>query len=339
MARRGSGRGVRRVLVLLLILAVGGGYYYYVKKHPKPAPAPQGKEARILEDTEPGVTGEEEISGPPTSAPEPAVNYADAQRAESLARANAMYEQCCKDKPDKSKWGEIQRLYSVGLDACRDEAARKEVLGRLAKLTKETVLNPEYACEGALCYTVADTDKGGLSGIAKRINGSPEFKGTPYAVHYDGLAALNGIDRKAPILHPGQKLKYFKAIPIVVIDKSKFRLTLYLGPERFIREYRIAIGKENKTPVGEFVIETKTSDPVWHRPGKLIQPDDPKNPLGSRWLGFSKGQPGAGLGIHGTREPSSIGKEVSEGCIRLLNEDVEELYGFAVTGTRVIIRE
>ncbi|HHN47143.1 MAG TPA: L,D-transpeptidase, partial [Planctomycetes bacterium] len=59
---------------------------------------------------------------------------------------------------------------------------------------------------------------------------------------------------------------------------------------------------------------------------------------GTRWLGFGNSGPGKGLGIHGTTEPETVPGNVSLGCIRMLNEDVEELYDLAPIGTEVIIR-
>jgi lipoprotein-anchoring transpeptidase ErfK/SrfK len=75
-------------------------------------------------------------------------------------------------------------------------------------------------------------------------------------------------------------------------------------------------------------------DPTWYAPGgKIIPPGDPRNILGSRWLGLDK----PGYGIHGTTEPSSIGRSVTAGCVRMLNKDVEELFVILPVGTEVAI--
>ena len=64
-----------------------------------------------------------------------------------------------------------------------------------------------------------------------------------------------------------------------------------------------------------------------------IPPGDPRNELGTRWIGF---EPTNGsYGIHGTIAPESIGKAVGNGCVRMLNEDVEELYDLVVAETPV----
>ena len=59
--------------------------------------------------------------------------------------------------------------------------------------------------------------------------------------------------------------------------------------------------------------------------------------IGTRWIGFEDRPGAAGYGIHGTGDPNSIGRMLSEGCIRMLNADVEELYDFLVPGTEVKI--
>ena len=63
-----------------------------------------------------------------------------------------------------------------------------------------------------------------------------------------------------------------------------------------------------------------------------------KNPLGSRWIGFNaRGTDGSKYGIHGTNQPSSIGKYISQGCIRMKKNDVEYLFDRIPIGTKVWI--
>ena len=65
---------------------------------------------------------------------------------------------------------------------------------------------------------------------------------------------------------------------------------------------------------------------------ETIPGGDPRNELGSRWIGFKPS-----YGVHGTIFPESIGKAESHGCVRMNNKDVEELYGLVVVGTPVKI--
>ena len=92
-----------------------------------------------------------------------------------------------------------------------------------------------------------------------------------------------------------------------------------------------------KTPEGKFVVGDRLKNPDWYRNGRKIPFGHPDNRLGTRWLGFKRTARASGYGIHGTDDPSSIGKEVSEGCVRLENADVEELFEWVGVGTEVEI--
>jgi lipoprotein-anchoring transpeptidase ErfK/SrfK len=138
---------------------------------------------------------------------------------------------------------------------------------------------------------------------------------------------------KSEFLRIGQKLKVTKMKFDMVVDKSQNLLTLRNGQD-IVKMYRVATGKNNSSPVGTFTIINKIIDPPWYPPtGGVVPPGDPKNVLGSRWLGLSK----PSYGIHGTTEPDSIGKNVTEGCVRLKNSEVEELYTIVPEGTEVVI--
>ena len=78
---------------------------------------------------------------------------------------------------------------------------------------------------------------------------------------------------------------------------------------------------------------------MWYSPEGVFPFGHPKNVLGTRWIGFEEKEGLYGYGIHGTAEPESIGKAESNGCIRLRNEDVEELFDFVETKTKVVIQK
>lgn len=131
----------------------------------------------------------------------------------------------------------------------------------------------------------------------------------------------------------GKSLKITKSRFSIAVDKSQNILTLK-ADENILKTYRVSTGKDSSTPIGTFKITTKIVNPPWYPPGGgVIQSGDPKNVLGSRWLGISK----PSYGIHGTIEPESIGRSVTEGCVRMRNSDVEELYAIVPEGTEVVI--
>ncbi len=127
----------------------------------------------------------------------------------------------------------------------------------------------------------------------------------------------------------------------IVIDTGNTALYYVLGQGRAIR-YGVGVGREGFTWSGVQTISRKAEWPDWHPPAQMIarQPylprfmaGGPGNPLGARamYLGSSEYR------IHGTNDPSTIGKFVSSGCIRLTNEDVTDLFSRVEIGTRVVV--
>ena len=104
---------------------------------------------------------------------------------------------------------------------------------------------------------------------------------------------------------------------------------------QFFKSYPVATGANGSTPVGTFQIVNKLVNPVWYRQGVVVPRDSPENILGTRWMGFDK----KGYGIHGSTDPEGIGKQVTAGCVRMHNQDVEELFAMIPVGTEVTIVE
>ena len=89
-----------------------------------------------------------------------------------------------------------------------------------------------------------------------------------------------------------------------------------------IARFAVAVGAaESPSPVGQFRIVNRVSNPTYYHPGSVI-PSGKDNPVGTRWVGLSQ----KGYGIHGTNVPRSIGHAASHGCIRLRNRDMERLF-------------
>jgi hypothetical protein len=135
-------------------------------------------------------------------------------------------------------------------------------------------------------------------------------------------------------IKPGQKLSVWLGGFTIAIDKSDNTLTLLNG-DQIVKVYPVSTGKNDSSPVGQFTIKHRYADPVWFHKGEVVEAKSPKNYLGTRWLGFDLPK----YGIHGTIEPQFIGKQVSGGCIRMRNQDVQELYEMIPLGTSVTIAE
>lgn len=128
------------------------------------------------------------------------------------------------------------------------------------------------------------------------------------------------------MIFPGQLITIpgfppIESIPYRIhVSTSKRKLTLYKNG-KLVKVYPIAVGKMvTATPIGDYIIINKALNPG--------------GPFGTMWMSLSKQH----YGIHGTNNPSSIGKAVSKGCIRMYNHDVEELSRIVPIGTPVQIR-
>jgi lipoprotein-anchoring transpeptidase ErfK/SrfK len=124
--------------------------------------------------------------------------------------------------------------------------------------------------------------------------------------------------------------------PYLIINKANNKLA-YIDDGEIKHIYPVATGKSaGLTPQGEFNITVKAKNPYYRR--KNIPGGDPRNPLGTRWIGFDAlGTDGRIYGVHGTNNPSSIGKYITEGCVRMKKQDVEYLYEHIPLGTKVLI--
>jgi lipoprotein-anchoring transpeptidase ErfK/SrfK len=127
----------------------------------------------------------------------------------------------------------------------------------------------------------------------------------------------------------------------IIIDTGNTYLYYVLGGGRAIR-YGVGVGRQGFTWAGVQTISRKAEWPDWYPPAEMIarQPylprfvaGGPGNPLGARamYLGSSEYR------IHGTNDPTTIGKFVSSGCIRLTNEDVADLFSRVDVGTKVVV--
>jgi len=156
----------------------------------------------------------------------------------------------------------------------------------------------------------------------------------------DLLVKCNGLNPANPVIRPGKTIKVFKGNWKLEVSKKRFKLYLYNG-ENLFKVYNIGLGTREKTPAGIFEIDAKKKEPVWSKDGKQIPYGSKENILGTRWMSLKPAsEPAGGLksyGIHGTWAPADIGRENNVGCIRLDNDDINELYMIVPLHTTVII--
>jgi lipoprotein-anchoring transpeptidase ErfK/SrfK len=203
------------------------------------------------------------------------------------------------------------------------DAEAVELLGRVnLKLLKSPVMMP-----GKEYYAIQPGDY--LQKIARKYNTTVPL-----------IKQMNGME--TDVIRSGARLLVFNGNFSIRVSKSRNTLDL-LSNGRLFKRYPVGTGKFGKTPAIEFKVVDKIIEPPWTRPtdNRQIEYGDPENVLGTRWMKIvSADHPEiTGFGIHGTWERDSIGKQSSAGCIRMLNEDVEELFDLVPRQTRVVITE
>ncbi|MFN7251107.1 MAG: L,D-transpeptidase [Anaerobacillus sp.] len=124
--------------------------------------------------------------------------------------------------------------------------------------------------------------------------------------------------------------------PYIIVNKKTNQMAYIVGGE-IEQTYQVATGRTIElTPEGEFQVVVKAVNPYYRR--KNIEGGTKENPLGTRWIGFdAEDTDGRIYGIHGNNDPNSIGRYITGGCVRMHNEDVEELFQKIPYGTKIYI--
>ncbi|MCB1431402.1 MAG: L,D-transpeptidase [Alphaproteobacteria bacterium] len=136
--------------------------------------------------------------------------------------------------------------------------------------------------------------------------------------------------------------------PGSILVKTGTRRLYYILPLGQAIEYKVGVGREGFTWSGENIVSRKSEWPDWRPPLEMIRreakrghklpdfmPGGPKNPLGARAIYIGDTQ----FRIHGTTQPWSIGQAVSSGCIRMMNEEVIDLYERVKVGATVVVED
>jgi LysM repeat protein len=312
---RESNRGCL-ILGLFAFVLLGLGTWWLLRSPDgagEPAQArPQSEDPAAVEPGEspadPTGTAGTASSGSPAAAP-PVRRPPPESLVAELAQARTLMAQ-----------GELERARAAARTLAADsrnpetKAAAEALLG---DLHLRMAFSPVPMAE-KIEYKVRPGDT--LGGIAKR-----------HSITVELLQRGNGLTGN--LIRAHQKLSVLPGKFSIRVSKSDFTLTvLYDG--RFFKRYAVGTGKDDKTPEGKFKVVDRIKEPDWWRPdGKKIPFGSKENLLGTRWIAIDL----RSYGIHGTWEPETIGKPLSAGCVRLRNEEVEELYDLIPLGTPVEI--
>jgi lipoprotein-anchoring transpeptidase ErfK/SrfK len=176
-----------------------------------------------------------------------------------------------------------------------------------------------------------------------------EADGEPFPVPAFRLSDVDPVYLRKSVYYPTDE-----SPGTIVIDPQRHFLYFVEGGGRAIR-YGVGVGRTGFGWSGVATLHNKQEWPDWYPPREMIQrqpeirrvmtelqsgigmPGGPRNPLGARALYLWQGNKDTLYRIHGTVEPWTIGKNVSSGCIRMINQDVIDLYERAPVGARVVV--
>ena len=207
---------------------------------------------------------------------------------------------------------------------------RSALLG-WAKELERAQNNHRFSPRGAWPYVEQKVASGdSLTVLRKRV-----LRRRPDLLLCTGLIAeVNGI---TGYLQPGDVLRIPTDRANVIVDLDS-RLLMYRHGDEVVRAWECGIGKPgHETPIGEYKIGIKQKKPAHTTKG--LPYGHPENPLGSRWLALELDGRNTSYGIHGTSDPDGVGGEVSLGCIRMRNRDVDQLFEILPVGSTVILQE
>jgi len=231
------------------------------------------------------------------------------------AEAGRVYFDLAKSYEKKEEIVKARDAYQMILSKYQNVDNILQIQEKLGALNIEILFSP-IITDMDLLYQVEPGDS--LTKIAKKFKTTIEL-----------IKASNSLESNT--IMANSRLKVSTARYKILIDKSQNLLTIFSGDEDTVKVYPVSTGKNGSTPVGTFTIINRMEDPVWYKEGAMVPAESPENILGSRWLGLSE----KGYGIHGTIDPDSVGQQATQGCVRMFNADVEELYAIIPVGTQV----
>ncbi len=204
----------------------------------------------------------------------------------------------------------------------------KQIVVLLDQLAGTVIYSRQHYLEPAYVSQQGDT----LATIAKKYN-----------VPWQLLARINGLVPPSSIsnadnpikdqpLPTGRELKVLRGPFDAVVHLGTHELTLMLQ-DRYAGRFSIGVGRDQPKLDGAYTVRDKAASPTYYGPdGVTINPNDPKNPLGSAWIGLTDR-----IGIHGSNDPQNIGRDDNRGAICVGDRDLQDLYGILSVGSRVTI--
>ncbi|MGB1123875.1 MAG: L,D-transpeptidase family protein [Phycisphaeraceae bacterium] len=174
--------------------------------------------------------------------------------------------------------------------------------------------------------------------------------GNTYRIPYQLIERINNIDARR--LQAGQGIQVIKGPVHAQIDKSDYRMDLFVedpdGIRIYLKSYTVGLGEFDSTPVGKWIVKPGSKvgpangGPSWVNPrtGERYDRNDPNIPIGEYWMALEgiddNTRDRKGYGIHATNDPESIGRQESMGCIRMRDDDVDQVFYTLFEGSSIV---
>jgi len=325
-------------LLVAVALASAVAYFAFFRHRPQPAAVPAAAPAPVAAAPAPAPKVEPHpvaLELPKVEAPKPEPRKAAAPPPVPVVFTPP--QKSLKTEIDEliadGRWRDARAKVAAAFGGPLGDAERTEIAQQGIKINHELLQNRADEKDVEL-YEIQQGDT--LEMIARKFKALNGVKG---AIMY-----VNNYSENA-LLRAGRKVRLPKGTWSLLVDKSMFKMwVMYEGCP--FKMYTITIGAPNKeTPVAKFVMGGKNPNPAWWPPpdvkitGKTPVPyGDPQNPLGKWWISLEH-DIHHGIGIHGTNDPGSIGSKASNGCVRMVNEEVVEVAALAFKGMVVTVVE
>ena len=202
---------------------------------------------------------------------------------------------------------------------------RREVIA-LLNSAADAIFTGRGTHPDAVVHTIASGDS--LDRLARR-----------HATTIEAIAGANRIKDPDKIML-GYDLKILPGPWSAEVDCGTYELKVFRNGGLF-RIFTVGVGRDDLTPRGDFIIADRVVNPSWTVGNREIPFGDPENVVGTRWMplrAVAPTPPVDGIAFHGCWDESGIGRSSSNGCIRLSNRDVEELYELLPINSKVTVR-
>ncbi len=276
-------------------------------------------------------------------------------KAEKAAAAKAAKAAAAKEKADKAAAAKAEKTAAAKAKAEKAAAAKAEK-ERLARLAAE-----KARAEEAAIMAVAAKASNNTGELRSDANQPTDFFSSVFGAKPKVLEETKALDAvlslkerkkkfKVPSQFEPQRVEFsgYSRGQIVIDTGAKF--LYYVESSTSARRYAIAVGREGLEFKGKATVGDKQEWPRWF-PTEEMQKRDPakygiypegmdggpENPLGARAIYLFQGKKDTHIRIHGTNQPQSIGTAGSNGCFRMINDHVIELYSKVKVGTEVIV--